>query len=352
MVALEPNYSKHIKAAAVEWRLLVLDGELTPDEQQALDVWLSEDVRHAKAYEDAALIWDALGTISSESLAPAMTDRRAHGVVQRMLAAFRAGYIQQHRAAVFATVAVIGVSLLLLALLAWDRYPADTVPLMATAYDTKKGETRSVVLSDLTAVTLGAGSALRVTMSDTERRVALDRGAAVFNVHPNPERPFIVEAQSLNIRVTGTVFDVRNNGDVVRLSVAEGVVEASHPWSAHAATDLLTQREVSAGQRVTATKDQGLSNVESFRVQGFATWRDDRLRYSGATLKELIADANRYSEREIILGGLTPELENTRVTVSFSGDDIEGLLATLPDMFAVELADADDGSILIRDKAQ
>lgn len=350
MATSETDYPEHIKTTAVEWRLLVLDGELSPKEQQAFDCWLSEDVRHAEAYEHAAVIWAALGTIRPEGLEPALCDTRAHGAVQRILSTLEAGNFFERRSMISATAAVIGVGVL--ALFAWERDVTDVVPApVITAYETKKGETRSVMLSDATAVTLGADSALRVTMSGTKRRVELSRGAAAFDVSANPERPFVVEAQSLTVTVTGTVFDVRNNGDVVRLSVAEGVVEASHPWMiANAPTHLVTRRQVTAGQRLTATTDQGLSNVESFRVQNFATWRDDRLRYAGATLKELIADANRYSAREIVLDGLTSELESARVAVSFSGQDIDSLLATLPDMFAVEVARADDGTILIRQK--
>lgn len=349
MRTLDTDYPETIKEAAIEWRLLILDGELSQLEQQAFDAWISEDVRHAEAYEHAAVIWAALGTVRPETLNLAHEGTRKSGFLQQVVTALRPDGVFGRRAIVLGALGVLTICFA--ALFLWVGRPTDPASsLIVTTYETQKGETKSVFLADATEVTLGAGSAIEVKMSDALRRVHLAKGAATFDVSPDIDRPFVVEAEALSVTVTGTVFDVRNNGGVVRLSVAEGAVEAAHPGvTARTPAGAVRRRKLVAGERVRATADEGLGSVEAFEVGDFAAWREDRLGYSGASLKELIADANRYSESEIVLDRLSAELERARITVSFNGKEIDSLLALLPDIFAVEVFEADDGTIRVRE---
>ncbi|MEM7705016.1 MAG: FecR domain-containing protein [Pseudomonadota bacterium] len=352
MAALKARYHQATKAAAVEWRLLVLDGELSPEEQEDFDEWLAKDPRHVEAYQHAADTWDALGTIRRDNLDVALFEGSEAGLARRALGFLKAPRFPSPGLIFPAAVAAIAV--FMLALIIGSGNPQDAgSAAMVTAHETAKGQTRSVTLSDATEIVLGASTKLRVSMSEAERRVELLGGAAVFDVAADPERPFLVVAESLTVRVIGTVFDVRNNGGVVRVSVAEGTVEALHPIVISGThSDMMATREMTVGQQLSASREQGLSTIASFPPEDFALWRSDRLKYAGATLRELIGDANRYSTREIVLDGLPDELANEKVAVSFSGEDIDGLLATLPHMFAVEVTEGKEGQILIRGKAE
>ena len=148
------------------------------------------------------------------------------------------------------------------------------------------------------------------------------------------------------------MFDVRNNGGVVRLSVSEGVVEAAHPWILNERpTNLTTRQALRAGEQITASMPDGLSEVQAFREESFASWREDRLKYVGAPLSELIADANRYSARPIVIDADAPEIDDLRVTFSFNGRDIDDMLSALPTIFPVEVDQSSEERIVVRGHA-
>jgi len=93
---------------------------------------------------------------------------------------------------------------------------------------TGRGEIRTVILPDLSEVTLNVGSHIKypVNFTTDERSVEL-YGEALFSVASYPGRPFIVKTENMNIRVLGTVFDVKGyaNDLFSSVSVASGKVE-------------------------------------------------------------------------------------------------------------------------------
>ena len=229
--------------------------------------------------------------------------------------------------------------------------PTDTLatPAIVMVYETGLGEMETIRLADESVLTLGPATRIEVSYSDQFRTVELDQGAAVFDVTRDADRPFTVEAEAFSARVLGTVFDVRSNGGVVRLSVSEGVVEARHPFIINdKPASMVARREVKAGEAVTATGDKGLSSKRSFRAETFAAWRDDRLRYNGATLNELVADANRYSSVPIIIEAAGSEIAELKATFTYDGRELETMLTSLPNLFPVTVDRTDEDSIIIK----
>ncbi|WP_139956926.1 FecR family protein [Flavicella sediminum] len=93
------------------------------------------------------------------------------------------------------------------------------------------GKTYQVVLSDGTKVHINSGSTLRYPvrfLKNQERLVFVD-GEAFFEVTSNKENPFVVNAKEMNIRVTGTKFNVSNYQEdlEVKTVLIEGIVDVS-----------------------------------------------------------------------------------------------------------------------------
>ena len=344
------KYPDHIRDAAIEWRLLIEAGEISADERAAFEAWRGSDPRHADAYDRATTVWAALGTLGRDRIGahhfrPSLAEKFRQVFVD-LPAVFLRRRGRLAGLAAMAAVLVIGVAIPLQHWQASDQTMAEA-PIM-TAFSTGPGETKTVTLSDGSAVTLGAGTQIEVAMSSASRRVELTGGAVMFDVASDADRPFLVTAETFTARVLGTIFDVRNNGGVVRVSVSEGIVEANHPLMVSGQPSGLTaKKELVAGQQVYATRADGLSRVGEFRAETFAAWREDRLKYEGATLNELVADANRYSARPIRLDEQVNDLADMRVTVSFNGRDIDGMLATLAEIFPIIVTDDDEGSIIL-----
>lgn len=351
MAAEDLDTVEDIDLIAINWRMRIESGEITPDEQLAFKAWCEQDERHADAYDRAFTIWEALGSLDRTNLEPKLFKRSGLSRIRLFLFGFLSTLQDRYRG--ISTAAFAGAALAIAAGVAVFNQPSDFSETTSeaptiTAFSSERGETKDIALSDGSKLTLGAATEIEVAMSSGERRIILKNGAAVFDVARDLDRPFIVKAENFTAKVIGTVFDVRSNGGVVRLSVAEGSVEVSHPIVINdAPTSMQSRRQVKTGQQVAATGSEGLMQNTTFKTDAFATWRENRLRYVGATLEELVADANRYSERQILidpdLGGAITE----RATFSFEGKDVERLLSTLPILFPVDIDDNGVGAIRI-----
>ena len=343
---------EHIRMAAMEWRIRINNDLVDDEELVAFEEWREADPRHVDAYDRAVTLWSAYGTLNESEMDPKLFRGRLGYWLRARLAEplFEAFAPRTRLAGVVSALAVLGLAVFTIFQITPESTPIaeDAAPAIA-AYVTETREFRQVTLADQSSVTLGPGSEIQVAMTSRERKVELVRGAAVFNVAKDTARPFFVGAEDFSVRVVGTVFDVRNNGGVVRLSVAEGMVEAAHPMVINdAPLTMITRKQLIAGQTVIATAGDGLSSVSEFSVDTFASWRENRLKYEDALLSELIADANRYSDRPIVLDPSLRDIDQLKLTFSFDGNNIEKMLRTLPRLFPVEIDRSDETEIVIR----
>ncbi|MEM8984814.1 MAG: FecR domain-containing protein, partial [Pseudomonadota bacterium] len=222
-------------------------------------------------------------------------------------------------------------------------------PVSIATYDTDVGEIRTITLSDGSEITLGAASAVSVTLAAQRRSVTLDRGEAFFAVSSDPSRPFAVQVDQLTVTVVGTAFDVRRSADVLRVAVAEGVVDVSQPFAiGDRATDINDNKRLRKGETVTATVHDGISAISAINPATVGNWRDGRLQYDGVSLAEVVADANRYSKIPIQLEPLPPEVEGRLVRGVYRGNDVENLLLSVAELLPITIDRSDPGLIVIR----
>lgn len=343
---------EHIRMAAMEWRIRINNDIVDDAGLMAFEEWRDADPRHADAYDRAVTLWSAYGALDKGEMNPALFRGRFRYWLRAWLPDPLLDVSVPRARLVGAVGALAVLGLAIVTTFQFIEQPATTIenaaPVM-TAHVTETGEFRDVVLTDQSSITLGPGSEIQVTMSSRERRVELVRGAAVFNVVEDAARPFFVDAEDFSVRVVGTVFDVRNNGGVVRLSVSEGVVEAAHPFVINdAPTSVMSRQELVAGQTIIATASDGLSSISEFGVETFASWRNNRLKYEDAPLSELIADANRYSNLPIVLDPSLSNIDEVKVTFSFDGNNVARMLGALPELFPVEVDRSGETGIVIR----
>ena len=339
-----------ISEAAHSWRAR-LDNELANDEDRAaFQHWLLEDPRHQEEYARIEALWGRLGAITEGELAPqnhaSLDHARAMSVQEtgpkpeqppegrrwrhsawfpRTVSAVAAG-------AIAATVAFLVVPL--------PDFLNPTPEIVApsvTAYATARGEVTEIVLPDGSVATLGANSAIEFAISPTVRDVTLTRGEAFFAVAEEPSRPFTVKADALLVEVTGTAFGVRLGEMRTDVAVSEGDVRVSYPMviGGEPNPTMRSQRQVSAGSAITATRERGLRSPTSIREDAVAAWRKGRLVYVATPLSEVIADANRYSVTEIVIAD--EAVGDITVSGSFDADKIGETLDILSEILPVRI---------------
>jgi Fe2+-dicitrate sensor, membrane component len=107
-------------------------------------------------------------------------------------------------------------------------------PAIYTAeFSTALGERRHVALPDGSVIDLNSRSRVQVRYENDRRSIELTQGEAMFSVEHDTRRPFVVEAGSGKVTVTGTRFDVRRDTAQTRVVVEQGTVKVQ----GHAAAD-------------------------------------------------------------------------------------------------------------------
>lgn len=340
-----------IRATALEWHVRIEAGDLSLEEEATFEAWRSQDLRHADAYDRAATLWSALGTLDQEKLGRDLfREAPKLSVLHRLFGQrpARMHWISGLAAASFVLAASV-LGLLLLGPETGDPASDGITLAAADSHITQIGETREVQLSDGSTLTLGPGTEIETMLSPQDRRVRLVQGAVVFEVASDRDRPFIVSADAFEARVLGTVFDMRKSAETIRMSVIEGRVQAAHPLVLQGeASSLISKYQLGAGQQIVATKADGLSTVTEFSIDQFASWRQGRLSYVGATLNEMIEDANRYASMPIVLDIDETQLVDNKVTFAFDAEEMAAMLAVLPNLFPVSVEETDTAVFIRR----
>ncbi|MFC5345564.1 FecR domain-containing protein [Brevundimonas staleyi] len=317
--------AQEIDRAAADWVARV-DRDLTPQEAERLDVWLAGDDRRAGAYGRLRAL--ALQTERARALAPGFSGSttgapRRTGLPRRHLLTGAGGAL----AAGLAGVGLFGLAA------------------RRGTVRTRLGEVRVVPLADGSVMTLNTDTLVRVSYSGERRLIDLVEGEALFDVAPDPARPFIVDAGATQARAVGTSFTVRRLGDEpVEVLVREGVVEVERRGKARPPV------RISADVRATSPVDQTSPVMTTIVGAGAVgrelAWREGRIAFEGETLGQAAAKFARYSETRIVIDD--PRIAAEEITGLFQANDPVGFTRAVASSFGLK-AEVGEGEVrLIR----
>ena len=304
VISQDPQ-QRSIREAAAEWAVLLADDALDDARAEALQHWLQADVRHAEALAFAQRTWATLAGLPVDRprqhrAPPVASARPQHPVRKARLRRWGA-------AACLA---------LLLGGLGLSQHDRLLLPLMAD-HRSASGEVRSLTLPDGSEVILDSASAIRLDYSATRRRVELLAGAAIFQVAPQADRPFVVEASGGTARALGTRFLVRREADEGALV---GVLEHAVQVSAGGQKQRLEE-----GDSVHYDAS-GISDV-ALDLQRVTSWQRGLLVFDRVPLAQVVEQLNRYRSGHILLG--SEALAQREVSGVFRLDTLDDALATL-----------------------
>lgn len=311
-----------VKDQAVAWMTRLNSGQCSGAERYAFRKWLDEDPSHRLEYQQAREYWDSLGALKS-GLSPELGEARD----------FHAG--ARHRRFALAASVLVFIAA---AAMFWLRTPAE-IPVVA--YETSKGEQKSVVLTDGTRVDLNTETRLRVSFTPDSRTVELENGEAYFNIAPDEERPFEVIAGEGRIRDIGTAFCVQRESDRVSLVVAEGLVRVDTGAFASPVS-------ITAGYTLSYDGAGRLLDSQAVDTEAHIAWRTGRIVFRGASIDELTRQIMRYHNVTILVDHAG--LDDLQVSGNFKISDLDGLLSALTIMLPVEVTRPDTNSIKLTAK--
>lgn len=303
------NSSKERDEQAAFWCLRLADARLSADEQTEFDRWIAADSRNAQAFDEAAAIWDGIGTVTDT---PEMIRHRAEAVeALRDLNARRWSRVNVVRWRWPAAVAACFILFVLTVTFFLRDHP--------TRYKTGVGERRVVMLEDGSRLTLDAASVVKVWLDDERRTLELVSGRAKFDVARDPLRPFSVRARNHVTVATGTSFSVELLPKQMRVVLYEGRVEVldqphddnrglpllsasakaqdPQPVSAHTKTALV----LNPGTELIASTAGKSARVIETDLTRAGSWESGLLSFESEPLAFAAERMNRYAKDRIVI---------------------------------------------------
>jgi transmembrane sensor len=211
-----------------------LTGDLTPAERQELTAFLQADAAHRKEYEIFKDFWAQkdIAYTDNQSVLDKIKERigiqEENSVpVRRLYGPGRRSYWRSAAAVLLFVLGGYGVYHHFYAGRAASHDPLD----WQEKYTARKTRSK-MILADGSSVTLNADSRLKYPASfDGPVREVYLTGEAFFDIQKDPEHPFIIHTDKMNIRVLGTAFNVKSYpGDAsMETTLLQGSVEVTFP---------------------------------------------------------------------------------------------------------------------------
>lgn len=164
----------------------------------------------------------------------------------------------------------------------------DTVRVENHVLRVPRGGEYMLILSDDTKVWLNSESVLRYPsyFAGNERRVYIE-GEAYFQVAKDASSPFIVESMGMDIRVTGTEFNVMayKEKDRVETTLVEGSVVVN------AGGQVV---EMSPNMQAVFSKNNGRLITRNVRAELFYSWKNGVFEFDDLPLREIVEQLGRW----------------------------------------------------------
>lgn len=184
---------------------------------------------------------------------------------------------------------------------------------------TKRGDRKTIVLSDGSKVTINAQSTLSFPEHfEAGRREVYLNGEAFFEVVKNPESPFIVKTRKVETQVLGTSFNVNSYDDLSTASVA-------------VVTGKVNVKNTKGSALILTPTEMGLIESEKSEIQktsfdpdAVTGWKDGMLFFAKSDFNEVFRKIEIWYDVEIIVEG--NNLPKGRYSGAFKNEKLEDVM--------------------------
>ncbi|MDO8933273.1 MAG: FecR domain-containing protein [Rhodocyclaceae bacterium] len=272
---------------ALRWFIRARAPDFCPEEQRALDTWLTGDVVHQREFDRLKDTWRTL-----DGLAPHLPALRQPRPAAEIVAPPRwRGFLPWSGLG-----AALAVALLVFLI---------PVPVESLRYETTPGQHRSIALAPRMELVLDADSAVTIARSNPPR-VQLLQGKAYFDIGDHASHGLEVSLGSVRIKDIGTRFAVVRRPEGGSVAVAEGLVEVHVGGGLHL---------VSPGQRVEFDQTR-ITGETAIAASDVAPWRLGQWRFAATPLAEVADEMARQTRIRLDI----PDPKVAALTVSGNFD--------------------------------
>ncbi len=301
---------------------IFFENEYPEDIQRKFHLWLSDPSNQDEKDEALSTIWDSIDTRADNATINSLLE------VEYKLGIGREERSRKNKLfrISFGRVAAVILLPLLSAFLTYTfvKNSENEVPVLKECF-ASNGELKTVFLPDSTLVTINSGSVIIYPekQSGKERYVYLN-GEAYFEVTHNPDLPFIVKTDGLEVEVLGTKFNVSAYSDDpnITTSLKEGIVRLNF------SNPDLANMVLSPNDRVIYNKltNEITSSVVSDKY--IAAWKEGHLLFTSASIYDVLRSFQHRYGVDVYLN--SSKYENDKLTVKFvHGETLEESLQIL-----------------------
>jgi ferric-dicitrate binding protein FerR (iron transport regulator) len=227
------------------------------------------------------------------------------------------------------------------------KFPVDQA---ISSIVTKNGNRTKIVLPDGSQVWLNAGSNLdynNSTFNNELREVSLN-GEAYFDVTKNAEKPFIIHTKKMDIKVLGTVFNVRSysNEKIAEAALIKGSIEVTLKDRKDQKIILKPNEKISvANEEPKIEPKQNIIPVKAntshvpqivikelkpnptYNIIGEIAWTQNKLYFEDESLEDIGLRMERWFGKKVTIAN--ESLKNVHYTGNFENETIEEVLLYL-----------------------
>ena len=295
--------------------------ETSPEEDLALSQWLAEDPENRKEFARFELIWNESKNLEQKitvdpeaawvKFKEQIPDAAPKAVIRPI--SNRLGWLR------------IAAVLFIIAG-AWSIY----LILGQNGYNTiSSGQmVRTEVLPDGSELTLNKNAVLsyKKDFKGNMRSVKLEQGEVFFNVSPDKARPFIIDADQVNIRVLGTSFNVKKNSDLTEVIVESGLVRVS-------LKDL--QIELKKGEKVLIKSTDATLHKELSTDNLYNYYRTNIFVADNTPLWRMVEILNEAYQAQIEIAD--PKLRDLTLNTTFKDESLDTILHIISETLRIKV---------------
>lgn len=318
---------RRARKQAALW-LVRMGGAFAPESQRAFEEWIADPV-NAQEFRELRAVCDVASELKGlarvevlESIEP----QRRRGAAP--------GSLWLSAVSVAAVCIAVAVGWL------WLR-DRGYLPL---TYQTRIGQSDSVVLPDGSVAYLNTHTRLEWVGSPADRRVRLLGGEVYFDVVHDPARPFRILLPHSEVQVLGTRFDVYQKADGnVLVTVLSGMVSVEGLGVGPAAQPSWSRR-LGSDQQIEYSPVGLVADVHTARAASVIRWREGMIETRGEVLSKFVSDLSRYTSERIVIAD--PRAAQMKVGGAFSVRDVNATLERIARIEPITVTEADGEVIL------
>lgn len=264
----------------------LFSGNISPKENDDINAWILESPENKRSFQELENLWQ----VTHPAFSPDSIDVKAAEL--KFLEEVRERKLIQSPLFVWwqrvAAILILPVIMVAGYLMYNQSFRTTASEIAYQEIKSPFGITSKIDLPDGTTVWLNSGSKLKypVAFVSNERNVYLS-GEAFFKVHSDKIHPFIVSTDKMNVKATGTQFNVEaySTDSITAVTLVEGKVDVN--------IGMTTIEKLKPNQRIVLNSNSNTYTKTETDAKHWGVWKDGILAFRDQPLEDVFKRLGR-----------------------------------------------------------